>query len=88
MRKKIVGAPALVRAWFSTTGTGASVIGYNTEAFPAGSEPQSWKDFWNVTDFPGPRSLYSRFYYNYEAALRAADVPANEIYPATDEKVK
>jgi len=70
------------------TSTGASVIGYNTEAFPAGSEPQSWKDFWNVTDFPGPRSLYSRFYYNYEAALRAADVPANEIYPATDEKVK
>ncbi len=70
------------------TSTGASVIGYNTQAFPAGSEPQSWKDFWNVTDFPGPRSLYSRFYYNYEAALRAADVPADEIYPATDEKVK
>lgn len=70
------------------TSTGASVIGYNTQAFPAGSEPQSWKDFWNVTDFPGPRSLYSRFYYNYEAALRAADVPANEIYPATDEKVR
>lgn len=70
------------------TSTGASVIAYNTKAFPAGSEPKSWKDFWNVKDFPGPRSLYSRFYYNYEAALRAADVPADEIYPATDEKVK
>lgn len=70
------------------TSTGASVIAYNTQTFPAGSEPQSWKDFWNVADFPGPRSLYSRFYYNYEAALRAADVPADEIYPATDEKVK
>ena len=70
------------------TSTGASVIAYNTKAFPASSEPKSWKDFWNVKDFPGPRSLYSRFYYNYEAALRAADVPADEIYPATDEKVK
>jgi putative spermidine/putrescine transport system substrate-binding protein len=70
------------------TTTGASVIAYNTKAFPNGTGPQSWKDFWNVKDFPGPRSLYSRLWYNYEAALRAADVPRNEIYPATDEKMK
>ncbi|MEA2780967.1 MAG: putative spermidine/putrescine transport system substrate-binding protein [Rhodospirillaceae bacterium] len=69
------------------TSTGASVIAYSTKAFPTGSEPHSWKDFWNVKAFPGPRSLYSRFYYNYEAAARAAGVPRNEIYPATDEKV-
>lgn len=70
------------------TSTGASVIAFNTASFPAGSEPQSWADFWNVKDFPGARSLYSRLYYNYEAALRAAGVPAGEIYPATDEKVE
>jgi putative spermidine/putrescine transport system substrate-binding protein len=70
------------------TSTGASVLAYNKKTFPSGHEPQSWKDFWNVKDFPGPRSLYSRFYYNYEAALCAAGVPHNEIYPATDEKVK
>lgn len=70
------------------TSTGASVIAFNTQSFPAGSEPQSWADFWNVKDFPGPRSLYARLYYNYEAALRAAGVPAAEIYPATDEKVE
>lgn len=70
------------------TSTGASVIAFNTQSFPEGREPQSWADFWNVTDFPGARSLYSRLYYNYEAALRAAGVPGNEIYPATDEKVK
>lgn len=69
------------------TSTGASVIAFNTDLYPAGREPQGWADFWNVADFPGPRSLYARLYYNYEAALRAAGVPANEVYPATDEKV-
>lgn len=70
------------------TSTGASVIAFNTDAFPEGKEPQSWADFWNIDQFPGARSLYGRLYYNYEAALRAAGVAANEIYPATDEKVK
>jgi len=70
------------------TTTGASVIAYNTDAFPEDAAPQSWKDFWNVKDFPGPRAMYSRIWYNYEAALRAADVPREEIYPATDEKMK
>lgn len=70
------------------TSTGASVLAFNTQAFPEGKEPQGWADFWNVKDFPGARSLYGRLYYNYEAALRAAGVAANEIYPATDEKVK
>ena len=69
------------------TTTGASVIAYGTKAFAAGSEPQSWADFWNVKEFPGPRSLYSRLWYNYEAALRAAGVAKDEIYPATPEKV-
>src|SRR5262249_12442010 len=55
---------------------------------PAGKAPVSWKDFWNVKDFPGARSLYNRLYYNYEAALMAAGVARNEVYPATDEKVK
>jgi putative spermidine/putrescine transport system substrate-binding protein len=88
----IVKADHLEPFWKTEYGvystTGASVIAYNTDAFPDGSGPQSWKDFWNVKDFPGPRSLYSRLWYNYEAALRAADVPRSEIYPATDEKMK
>jgi putative spermidine/putrescine transport system substrate-binding protein len=70
------------------TSTGATVIAYNTNNFPEGKAPTSWKDFWNVKDFPGPRSLYSRFYYNYEAALMAAGVARDQIYPATDDKVK
>jgi putative spermidine/putrescine transport system substrate-binding protein len=88
----IIDASKLDRAWVTDygvfTSTGATVIAYNTKNFPDGKAPASWKDFWNVKDFPGARSLYGRFYYNYEAALMAAGVPRNQVYPATDDKVK
>ena len=88
----IIDASKLDRSWVSDygvfTSTGATVIAYNTKNFPEGKAPTSWKDFWNVKDFPGARSLFGRFYYNYEAALMAAGVPRNQIYPATDDKVK
>ncbi len=70
------------------TSTGSTVVAYNTDAFPQDKAPKTWADFWNVKDFPGSRSLYSRMYYNYEAALRAAGVPKDQIYPATEEKVR
>jgi len=82
----------LAKAWKAEygvyTSTGATIVAYNTKAFPQGKEPKSWADFWNVKDFPGPRSLYSRMYYNYEAALRAAGVPRDQIYPTTEEKIR
>lgn len=89
----IVQADHLDEAWRVEygvyTSTGASILAFSTEAFPEGSrQPDSWEDFWNVEEFPGPRSLYGRLYYNYEAALRAAGVPRDEIYPATDDKVQ
>ncbi|MDI1345534.1 MAG: ABC transporter substrate-binding protein [Pseudolabrys sp.] len=88
----IIDTKHMNKAWITDygvfTSTGATVIAYNTDKFPEGKAPTSWKDFWNVKDFPGPRSLYSRFYYNYEAALMAAGVARDQIYPATDEKVK
>ncbi|HMO28143.1 ABC transporter substrate-binding protein [Enterovirga sp.] len=88
----IIDASKLDPTWVSDYGiyslVGGTVLAYNTNAMPGGRTPQSWKDFWDVKSFPGPRSLYTRFYYNYEAALMAAGVPRNEIYPATDEHVK
>ena len=82
----------LAKAWKAEFGvyssTGATVVAYNTKTFPKGKEPKSWADFWNVKDFPGPRSLYSRMHYNYEAALRAAGVPRDQIYPVTEDKVR
>jgi putative spermidine/putrescine transport system substrate-binding protein len=88
----IIDVSKLNKAWVSDYGvfasTGATLIAYNTDSFPEGKGPQSWKDFWNVKDFPGARSLYGRFYYNYEAALMAAGVSRDQIYPATDDKAK
>ena len=70
------------------TSTGATAIAWNTKAFPEDKGPTSWKDFWDVKAFPGPRGLYKQLYYNYEAALLAAGVPCNQIYPVTDDKIK
>lgn len=87
----IVNIGTLDKAWATEygvyTSTGASILAYSTKAF-GGAAPQGWKDFWNVKDFPGPRSLYNRFYYNYEAAVLAGGVKRSEVYPATDEKIK
>ena len=47
-----------------------------------------FRSFWDVKTFPGPRGLYKPFYYNYEAAMLAAGVKREEIYPVTDEKAK
>ncbi|MCK6454631.1 MAG: ABC transporter substrate-binding protein [Alphaproteobacteria bacterium] len=89
---KIVDASKLDKGWVTPHGVftsiGATVIAWNTKAFPEGKGPKSWKDFWNVKDFPGARGLYNVLYYNYEAALLAAGLKRSEIYPATDEKVK
>ncbi len=69
------------------TSTGATIIAWSESAFPDGG-PQSWADFWDVARFPGPRGLYSEFTYNYEAALLAAGLKADEIYPVTPEKIE
>lgn len=88
---KIPNAKALDPKWIAPNGiatsTGATIIAWSTSAFPNGG-PQSWADFWDVKRFPGPRGLYKYFYYNYEAALLAAGVKKDEIYPFTDEKAK
>src|SRR3954453_384919 len=49
------------------TSTGATVVAWNTKDFAEGKGPNSWKDFWNVKTFPGPRGLYKPMLYNYEA---------------------
>lgn len=88
----VTNARNLDQGWVTShgvfTAAGATIIAWNTKAFPDGKGPQSWKDFWDVKSFPGARGLYKLFYYNYEAALLAAGLKHSEIYPATDEKVK
>jgi putative spermidine/putrescine transport system substrate-binding protein len=86
---KIPNASKLEKGWVSpygiATSTGASIMAWSTTAFPDGG-PQSWADFWDVKRFPGPRGLYKYFYYNYEAALLAAGVKREEVFPYTTEK--
>ncbi|MEW6263906.1 MAG: ABC transporter substrate-binding protein [Thermodesulfobacteriota bacterium] len=69
---------AVPAAFYST------VLAYNTKKFPAGKEPKSWADFWDVKNFPGPRSL-PNFPWTLELALLADGVPADKLYPL-DEK--
>lgn len=88
---KIPNASGLDKGWVAPNGiatsTGATVMAWSTTAFPEGG-PESWADFWDVKRFPGPRGLYKFFYYNYEAALLAAGVKREEIYPLTPEKAE
>ena len=58
----IPNAKALDADWVSQKGiftsTGATVVAWNTKAFPEGKGPKSWKDFWDVQEFPrASRSL-------------------------------
>lgn len=88
---KIPNAGALEPGWVApygvATSTGATIFAWSTSAFPDGG-PQSWADFWDVARFPGPRGLYKYFYYNYEAALLAAGVKRDEVFPLTKEKAE
>lgn len=61
----------------------ADVLGFNTKACPAGSEPKSWAEFWDTARFPGPRSLadMSAGVPNLEFALLADGVAPGAIYP-------
>jgi len=70
---------AVPAAFFST------VLAYNTQKFPAGKEPKSWADFWNVKKFPGPRSL-PNYPYTLEIALLADGVPPDKVYPLDEER--
>ncbi|MGB3830496.1 MAG: ABC transporter substrate-binding protein [Mesorhizobium sp.] len=87
----VIDVSRLDKHWYSDYGVyahcGAMVMAWNTDMI--GQEgPKSWKDFWDVKNLPGKRSLYNRMWMNYEAALLADGVAPEEIYPATDEKVK
>jgi putative spermidine/putrescine transport system substrate-binding protein len=70
---------AVPAAFYST------VLAYNTQKFPAGKEPKSWADFWDVKKFPGPRSL-PNYPYTMEMALLADGVPPDKVYPLDEER--
>jgi len=59
----------------------STVIGYNTEHYADGGYPTSWAEFWDVENFPGPRSLRNWPMGNLEFALLADGVAPDSLYP-------
>jgi putative spermidine/putrescine transport system substrate-binding protein len=56
-------------------------LGYNTNSFKGRAAPGSWKDFWDVKNFPGRRAVFDNPRYMLEFALLADGVPMDKLYP-------
>jgi putative spermidine/putrescine transport system substrate-binding protein len=65
----------IAKAFYST------VLAYNTNTYPKGKHPKSWKDFWDVKKFPGRRALRRNPFNNLEWALLADGVTPEKLYP-------
>jgi putative spermidine/putrescine transport system substrate-binding protein len=61
----------------------ASVLGYDTQLFSKDLRPKSWKDFWDVKEFPGLRCLEAMrgAEGTLEQALMADGVAMDSLYP-------
>lgn len=60
-------------------------MGYNTNAYKD-KAPNSWKDFWDIEAFPGPRSLGTWVAGVLEAALMADGVTPDQLYPLDEDR--
>jgi len=74
------------RKYIMPKGVYSTVLGYRTDAFPKGKGPSSWADFWDVTKFPGPRTLRNNPIDNLEFALMADGVVPDKLYPLDVER--
>jgi putative spermidine/putrescine transport system substrate-binding protein len=57
------------------------ILAYNTKSFAPGKEPKSWKDYWNVKDFPGRRGMLDGPRYTLDVAAIAAGTAKEKLYP-------
>jgi putative spermidine/putrescine transport system substrate-binding protein len=64
----------------------STVMGYRHDVFPQGKRPTTWADFWNVKDFPGPRTMQNSPIDNLEFALIADGVDKEKLYPLDVER--
>lgn len=74
-------AEARSRKFIFSRAVYSTVMGYRTDAWPAGQGPKDWKDFWDVAKFPGPRTMQNRPVDNLEFALLADGVAPDRLYP-------
>ncbi len=61
----------------------ATVLTYNTDVFKSGTHPTSWAEFWDITKFPGARTLADQKAGSAELefALLADGVAMDKLYP-------
>jgi putative spermidine/putrescine transport system substrate-binding protein len=57
----------------------STAIGYRTDKVK--KPPQTWKEYWDVANFPGRRALRKYPFDAVEQALMADGVPADKVYP-------
>lgn len=72
--------PAHAGEWGVGSYIYANVLTYQTDAW-GGRKPTTWKDFWNLKDFPGKRTLRKHIDGQLEAALLADGVAPDKLYP-------
>jgi mannopine transport system substrate-binding protein len=62
---------------------GGALLAYNPSAMPVGKKPESWVDFWDVKNFPGPRALpnFGQPHQVLMAALLADGVEPAKLFP-------
>lgn len=65
---------------------GSEVLAYNTKKIKPGSQPTTWKGFWDVKAFPGHRAMHQKAYGNLDMALVADGVAPNKLYPIDVER--
>ena len=58
----------------------SNVLAYDSARL-GGKKPQSWRDFWNLKEFPGKRTMSRILGGALEAALMADGVAPDKLYP-------
>lgn len=58
-----------------------TVLAYRTDAFKGRAVPKTWKDFWDMENFPGRRGLRKIPFDTIEEALLADGALPSEVYP-------
>jgi putative spermidine/putrescine transport system substrate-binding protein len=58
----------------------SSVMSWNTDAFPGGTGPKTWADFFDPAN-AAPRGLFKNSNQTFEIALLGAGVPIDKLYP-------
>ncbi|CAO3425494.1 ABC transporter substrate-binding protein [Azospirillum endophyticum] len=76
---------SIPKQYMSEYGVGTNVyttvLAYRTDAFKGRKAPASWKDFYDVANFPGRRALRKHPFDTIEQALMADGVTNDKVYP-------